>query len=848
MLSKPFFYGLVPVLPPNGPINTELVNAMHQLDIVEISILAPSIIEDITKTPAYVENLEGLHAVAYGGGPLSTEAGEVARLATKIYNLMGGLEMYCIATEVIDQEYWEYLSFSPMTGSEFRYHSGDLHELFFVRKPEYDLFQAIFATFPDLQEYHTNDLYSKHPTIPGLWRYSGRADDIITLSNGEKLNPITMEHLIESQQDVQAVLVTGQGRFRTALLVEARNPPATKTEKDKLLERIWPLVQQANDDCPAHGRISRDLIVFTSAAKPFQRSGKGTVQRRLTIELYQNELDDVYRLAEQGERSLFKSELVQRGGSLRTLLRNLVIKTTGWQFLDDDQDLFHLGMDSRQVVDLVAHLRLMFQEMGDSFGATTEVTASLVYNNPSVRRLTQAIQPSNSRVFTNETNGDFSLDRILTQAQKLLSKFTWDLPFTVRFPLPRYEPVHVVLTGSTGSLGSYLLDCLLNNPKVTKVYCLNRSSKAETRQIQALKSNGLSARWIPEKVKFLVADHSKQYLGLTPLNYRELLLNITHVMHNAWEVNFNLPVSHFEKPHLLGVRQWIEFSARSLKGAMIYFVSSVSAVMDWNLNHLGPVPERILEDFTIAKPIGYAQSKLIAENVLNLAGKTANIPSIICRVGQLAGPVQKKKGVWKAQEWLPSLIASSKYLRKIPDSLGSNDSIDWIPIDIVSQIIVEQMEKADNSQPSTSGDHKFGSTITNFHTKTAAPSFSTGDEYNDIKTAFEPPLVYNNVNTRPTSWKALIPTIQTHFRNLPLEVTTLRDWVEALAASASRTNDVGINPAIKLLDFFQELARAPSSAPLMFETENATRDSKVLADLGPVRPEWMALWLDQWGF
>ena len=66
-----------------------------------------------------------------------------------------------------------------------RYRLGDLFELGFVRDPQLDRFQIIFSTFPTRQEYWTSELYAKHPTKPDLWKYNGRADDIMVLSNGE---------------------------------------------------------------------------------------------------------------------------------------------------------------------------------------------------------------------------------------------------------------------------------------------------------------------------------------------------------------------------------------------------------------------------------------------------------------------------------------------------------------------------------------------------------------------------------------------------------------------------------------------------------------------------------------
>lgn len=118
--------------------------------------------------------------------------------------------------------------------------------------------------------------------------------------------------------------------------------------------------------------------------------------------------------------------------------------------------------------------------------------------------------------------------------------------------------------------------------------------------------------------------------------------------------------------------------------------------MNWPLSHFGPVPERMIEDPSATLPTGYAQSKYVSEQVLSRATETAGIPATVCRVGQIAGPVRSKDigGSWNKQEWLPSLIASSKYLGQIPNSLGSSSAIDWIPVDVLSRVLVELLENS----------------------------------------------------------------------------------------------------------------------------------------------------------
>jgi NADP-dependent 3-hydroxy acid dehydrogenase YdfG len=75
-----------------------------------------------------------------------------------------------------------------------------------------------------------------------------------------------------------------------------------------------------------------------------------------------------------------------------------------------------------------------------------------------------------------------------------------------------------VLTGSTGSLGSYLLDALASSRNITKIYCLNRRADAEQQQAKTNADRGLVSDW-GDRVIFLHADLSKPNLGLTLQEY-----------------------------------------------------------------------------------------------------------------------------------------------------------------------------------------------------------------------------------------------------------------------------------------------------------------------------------------
>ena len=821
---------------------------------------------------------------------------------------MGSSEMGNVPTEDHGFQDWEFLKFSPKLGYQMRHHSSDLFELCFFRHDHHNLYQGVFSTFPDRREYSTNDLYSEHPTRPNLWKYRGRADDILTLTNGEKVNPIAMEDLIGTHPAVKSVLVVGQARFQTALLVEARNPPSCSNSSVTFIEDIWSTIQQANAQCDMHAKIAKDLVLVATANKPFNRAGKGTVQRRATLDLYATEIDELYDNFERlthlplpsGAASIESSyELAKdldtplaNGQTVEEWLQGLILMITGFSHVDTTANLFSLGMDSLHVINLVRAINAAVPAIDTTLA---RVTSKVVYNNPTVASLADACRITLPTPNNYNHENDPGNENVEDNIRKLITEYSWNLPITCRpsAPVSSNNRMYVLLTGSTGSLGSYILTSLLDCPTLAHVYCLNRSKDADKRQRELCISRGITAEWSSEQVSFFQSDLREQYLGLETDTYRSLLSNVTHIVHNAWEVNFNLPLTSFEVPHLLGVRQYIDFSSRSAKGAFILFVSSVSASMNWPLNHSGSVPEHVIDDTSVSLPMGYAQSKYISEQVLGRATDIAGIPTMICRVGQVSGPVwtRGKHSPWNKREWFPSLIASSRYLGKIPNSLGPNEKIDWIPVNVLGRVLVELLESSIRTLshaslsgesepidgpriPARNGDDHGKSLQSEIPIRTVGEpvghqevrslekedhpyianrpvlqdflaSSSHVHNYSDNSRSAK---VYHAVNPSRTTWSNLLPTVKEHFAAIPLETVSLKEWVEALNKSAVITEDIDINPGIRLLDFYDSLLNESMCEPPTFETAYTVSQSQELAGLEAVKPEWMKSWLEQWDF
>ena len=242
-------------------------------------------------------------------------------------------------------------------------------------------------------------------------------------------------------------------------------------------------------------------------------------------------------------------------------------------------------------------------------------------------------------------------------------------------------------------------------PSVEKIYCLNRGQDGEFRPLKSFVSKGLKVQY--QRVTFSQCDLSNRLLGLREDTYHNLKHEITHVIHNAWDVNFNHPLKAFITPHISGVRYLVDLCIKSACNAHLLFVSTESTVLGKREMRDEAVPEKILPAWANSQPMGYAQSKLIAERIIDTAARISSLRSIICRVGQITGP-RSEQGCWSLSEWFPSLIASSVHIGILPDSLVSMDTVNWIPVDLVARIIVELLfgsEKykamSENSQSST---------------------------------------------------------------------------------------------------------------------------------------------------
>ena len=266
-----------------------------------------------------------------------------------------------------------------------------------------------------------------------------------------------------------------------------------------------------------HARIGLDHFLFTKPSKPMLRTDKGTVKRRATNQAYEKEIDELYAdVAGFGQASDAVQLNPRDSDALRIAIHNMLTKIEGLQKITFDQDLFAAGMDSLQVMNLVRQLRSSFRDYdGGAFAHL--ISPRTIYSNPNVFKIVTAVKYL-------ADNGEAASESLakerIDNMEGMLAKYSHDLPQNKRDVTQiREQGLTVVLTGSTGSLGSYILDCLLANAQVAKVICLNRGADSEIKQKNGNNLRGLVNEW-KDRALFLTTDLSRSDLGLGPDEYQ----------------------------------------------------------------------------------------------------------------------------------------------------------------------------------------------------------------------------------------------------------------------------------------------------------------------------------------
>ncbi len=252
------------------------------------------------------------------------------------------------------------------------------------------------------------------------------------------------------------------------------------------------------------------------------------------------------------------------------------------------------------------------------------------------------------------------------------------------------NPKSILLTGSTGFLGAFLLYELLNQTEAD-IYCLVRASdkdKAKERIIKNFHSYSLEIDNIESRITPIIGDIALPMLGLTAAEIEELSTKIDSIYHNAAYLNFIYPYYKLRDSNVLGTLGLLKLACQN-KIKPFHYVSSI-AVFESPFYEKKVVTEKDEPIEYSGMIMGYSQSKWASERLVSAAGNNG-LPITIYRSPLISG--HTLTGAWNTDDFACRLIKGGALMGVIPDL---DAALDLAPVDFVSSSIVRLSREEKN--------------------------------------------------------------------------------------------------------------------------------------------------------
>ncbi|KAI0749979.1 male sterility protein-domain-containing protein [Daedaleopsis nitida] len=268
---------------------------------------------------------------------------------------------------------------------------------------------------------------------------------------------------------------------------------------------------------------------------------------------------------------------------------------------------------------------------------------------------------------------------------RMAARYSADIPSrppSLR-PRPKTGKDVVLITGTTGNFGSDLLENLLREDTIGKIYAVNRrGSQALERQKAAFREREFDETILDsERFIMVEGDLGAPWLGIEPTLLEEIRGSVTYMIHNAWRVNFNLPVDSFDV-YLRALRTLVDLaiSCPYTEPPKVQYISSITVFGQCEIP--APVPEEPMEPNS-AMGSGYGESKWVGEQILLSIAESTNVSIQIVRLAQICG---HRDGYWNSDEWFPAMVKSAFLTNCLPDIDGEAA---FVPNDPAARALIE---------------------------------------------------------------------------------------------------------------------------------------------------------------
>jgi len=370
---------------------------------------------------------------------------------------------------------------------------------------------------------------------------------------------------------------------------------------------------------------------------------------------YQHDFSDIQ--LDQG------ASLKEQENIMRTLWERILFLDP--KSIKNDSSFFDFGGHSLLAVELTIFIEEIFR---------VQLMVKDVYEYPTVTELVK---------FMNNGAKDVALSVSIKEDAFLEPSI---IPASDKKPLELNDVASILVTGTTGFLGAFLLDELLKSTKDhVKIYCLVRIKSGDQtdaihRVVKNLKYYHLWNDNINNRIVPVVGDLTKKYFGLSVAQFNELAQEIDFIFHCASLVNYVYSYSIIKPAAVNGTQEILRLACTSTTKP-IHYIST-------NGIFAGEDKEAYLENNDIDSYAdhltnGYGQAKWVAEKLVWEA-ISRGLPVCLYRPGNIGH--HSGTGVTNPSDFQSMIIDACAKVKCVPDK--SDWAFELTPVDLLVKSIV----------------------------------------------------------------------------------------------------------------------------------------------------------------
>ncbi|MCX7792275.1 MAG: amino acid adenylation domain-containing protein [Chloroflexaceae bacterium] len=248
-------------------------------------------------------------------------------------------------------------------------------------------------------------------------------------------------------------------------------------------------------------------------------------------------------------------------------------------------------------------------------------------------------------------------------------------------------PQVALLTGATGYLGAFLLAELVRQTDAV-IYCLVRADNVEharERLRRTLSRYRIECEQWEQRVVPVVGDLGAPRLGLSDADFAHLAATVDSIYHAGAQVHYMQSYASIKATNVDGTAALLELACTTRLKAM-HYISTLAAIASATEQRTcredDPLP-------VCDSPMGYVQSKWVAEGVLRIA-RERGIPVTIYRPGRIGS--DSATGITNGDDFFMQLLAGCLHIGVAP-AIPLTENL--TPVDFAARAIVYLSTRTD---------------------------------------------------------------------------------------------------------------------------------------------------------